>query len=114
MDWLIRKPGAFENYRHRDDLFPSTTFRIAYDLLKNKYPDTGNKKYIAILSIAAKESEYKVECSLKLLMGQNIEPNYENVMANILAIDKIPSRIDPEVTEVKLSMYDSMLTCGSV
>jgi len=42
-------------------------------------------------------------------MGQNIEPNYENVMANILAIDKIPSRIDPEVTEVKLSMYDSML-----
>src|SRR2546430_16444134 len=30
---LVRKPGAFTAYRYRDDLFPTTTFRQAYDRL---------------------------------------------------------------------------------
>jgi hypothetical protein len=30
---LVRKPGAFAAYRYRDELFPSTTFRLAYDRL---------------------------------------------------------------------------------
>lgn len=36
IDWLVRKPGAFANYRYREDLFPSSTFRIAYDALKRQ------------------------------------------------------------------------------
>jgi hypothetical protein len=31
---LVRKPGAFERYRYREDLFPSLTFRKAYDRLR--------------------------------------------------------------------------------
>src|SRR6185437_8699715 len=31
IDSLIRKPGAFANYAYRDDLFPTTRFRMAYD-----------------------------------------------------------------------------------
>lgn len=30
---LVRKPGAFAAYRYRDELFPTTTFRQAYDRL---------------------------------------------------------------------------------
>jgi hypothetical protein len=26
--WLVRKPGAFENYRYRDELFPPSRFRM--------------------------------------------------------------------------------------
>jgi hypothetical protein len=114
IDWLIRKPGAFENYRHRDDLFPTTTFRIAYDLLKDKYPDSGNKKYIAVLNLAAKETEDGVERILKLLLEQNIEPLRENVAKRMLESDNKAVRIDPIVSEVKLSAYDCMLSCGSV
>jgi transposase len=114
VDWLVRKPGAFENYRHRDDLFPTTTFRIAYDLLKEMYPDTGNKKYIAILGLAAKETEDEVEHILKLLLEQNVEPNCDNVIKNMSLSDKKSIRIDPVVSDVKLSVYDSMLSCGSV
>jgi transposase len=114
VDWLIRKPGAFENYKHRDDLFPSTTFRIAYDLLKDKYPDSGNKKYIAILNLAAKETEGKVEEALKSILERNIEPNHENVEKNIFSTNKKAVRIDPEVSEVKLAVYDCMLSCGGV
>jgi hypothetical protein len=30
IDWLVRKPGAFENYRYQSSLFPTSRFRIAY------------------------------------------------------------------------------------
>jgi len=33
IDWLVRKPGAFEAYRYRDAMFPTSRFRMAYDLL---------------------------------------------------------------------------------
>ena len=33
IDWLVRKPGAFADYRYRADLFPSSRFRLAYDVL---------------------------------------------------------------------------------
>ncbi len=33
IDWLQRKPGAFADYRYRADLFPSSRFRAAYDVL---------------------------------------------------------------------------------
>ena len=40
IDWLARKPGAFANYRYRDHLFPSSRFRMAYDPLKERIPNT--------------------------------------------------------------------------
>ena len=35
IDWLVRKPGAFANYRYREHLFPSSRFRATYDLCGN-------------------------------------------------------------------------------
>src|SRR6266852_1652156 len=35
---LVRKPGAFAAYRYRDDLFPTTLFRQAYDRLLAERP----------------------------------------------------------------------------
>jgi hypothetical protein len=29
IDWLVRKPGAFEHYRYREELFPGSSFRMA-------------------------------------------------------------------------------------
>src|SRR5208283_376998 len=31
IDWLVRKPGAFANYMYREELFPTSRFRMAYD-----------------------------------------------------------------------------------
>ena len=33
IEWLIRKPGAFAEYRFHQDLFPTLAFRRAYDQL---------------------------------------------------------------------------------
>ena len=38
LEWLERKPGAFENYRYQEDLFPTSRFRMAYDGLRETTP----------------------------------------------------------------------------
>ena len=39
--WLGRPPGAFENHRYREDLFPTSRFRMPYDNLLDGFPCTG-------------------------------------------------------------------------
>ena len=41
---LVRKPGAFANFRYRDALFPSLTFRRAYDRLVAQQPSRADKE----------------------------------------------------------------------
>jgi Mu transposase, C-terminal domain len=36
IDSLVRNPGAFENYRYREELFLTSYFRMAYDLLRKQ------------------------------------------------------------------------------
>jgi len=49
IDWLVRKPGAFEHYRYREDLFPTSWFRLAYDALREEHgPKRGAKEYLEI------------------------------------------------------------------
>ena len=58
IDSLVRKPGAFANYVYREDLFPTSYFRMAYDALCRKHVEKEvAKQYLRILQLAAKESE---------------------------------------------------------
>lgn len=53
IDTLVRKPGAFENYRYKDDMFPTSQFRIAYDILHGRYGmKQANREYLKILELA--------------------------------------------------------------
>ncbi len=111
--WLKRKPGAFKDYKFRNDLFPSTTFRIAYDVLKKQYPDIiGDKKYIQILDLAANETESGTELALRHLLQKNIAPDYENVIRIMDLKDEQTIVIEPEVSKVNLFEYDRVLSAG--
>lgn len=55
IDWLVRKPGAFENYRYREELFPTHRFRMTYDWLKQQRPSRASREYLEILHLAAME-----------------------------------------------------------
>ena len=72
---LIRKPGAFANYKYRDSLFPNVVFRKAYDLLLKRYPDTAHKRYLKILHLAAIESEAEVIAGLELMFDSELVPD---------------------------------------
>jgi hypothetical protein len=110
IDWLVRKPRAFENYRYRDDLFPSSYFRMAYDYLKeNHSQQVANKEYLKILDLAAKQSETGVEAALKELFGNGRQISFEAVKGKVHADNQICIVKEVEIPEVDLGIYDDLL-----
>lgn len=76
---LVRKPGAFANYRYHDDLFPTLTFRRASDLLVAARPERADREYVRVLHLAASTSEAEVEAALLLLLEQGTPPTLDAV-----------------------------------
>src|SRR3954465_6941447 len=81
IDWLVRKPGAFEEYRYRDAMFPTSRFRIAYDVLKERRPGRSVKDYLEILRLASQEGEVGVDDALRLLLDAGQTPDGEGITA---------------------------------
>src|ERR1017187_3820120 len=74
IDWLVRKPGAFEHYRYRDELFPTSRFRMTFDLLEEQFGQyQGSKEYLKILELAARSGEVRVDGALRLLLESGEE-----------------------------------------
>jgi len=114
IDCLVRKPGAFENYRYRDDLFPTSRFRMVYDVLKKKNPHKANKEYIKILHCAAYEGETGVDDALRLLFNQGCSISFEAVKEIVSSATKIPSVKDVFIDDVNLDVYDHLLSMKEV
>lgn len=66
---LLRKPGAFANYRWREELFPGPVYRAAYDHLERCAPLAADRRYLEILKLAAEEGQTAVENALEHLLG---------------------------------------------
>jgi hypothetical protein len=109
IDWLVRKPGAFEHYRYRDELFPTSRFRMVFDLLQEKLGSPkGNKEYLKILELAAKDSEVKVDEALRaLLEGVGEEISAQGVKA-MVGFDHGAAVRDVEVDAVDLGLFDQL------
>lgn len=114
IDWLVRKPGAFEQYRYRDDLFPTSRYRMAYDVLKEKNPGNAGKEYLKILHYAAQESESGVDDALRLLFDQDRDVNIKAVKDMVLSGQKVPSVKDVSIDAVNLEVYDGLLSTSGV
>lgn len=57
IDHLLRKPGAFAQYRFREELFPTTTYRRAYDrLVEQEGQRRGELEYLRLLKLTAELS----------------------------------------------------------
>jgi hypothetical protein len=76
---LVRKPGAFAAYRYRDDLFPTTTFRLAYDRLVEGGGERADRDYVRLLHLAASTSEGEVETAMALLLETSVLPTFDAV-----------------------------------
>lgn len=113
IDSLIRKPGAFENYKYKDDMFPTTRFRIVYDeLLKEKSVRNAVKEYLLILNLAAKESETLVDEVLRILLQKKTERIDSQTVINLYNIIKnenVAQKTDIQIKEVNLEDYDLLL-----
>jgi len=110
IDWLLRKPGAFENYRYREDLFPSHRFRMAYDALRKNA-----KSYLYLLNLAAKQGESLVDDSIRMLLQRGEIPCAESV-ERLLLCEEVSAPTEVVIAGVDLQVYDTLLSgevsCG--
>ena len=109
IDWLVRKPGAFENYRYRKDLFPTHRFRMAYDFLKKNLAHRCSKEYLKILHLAAKESETVVDAALNYLIEKNLPITFDFVLSLVRESEEGVFARDPHIEEIDLRLYDTLL-----
>ena len=104
---LVRKPGAFAQYRYREELFPTMAFRRAYDALVERYGDRADVEYVRILHLAASTFEAKVEMALDTLLEQKAAIDYA-VVQRLAAPEQLA--VPPlEAQEPDLHQYDALL-----
>ncbi|MEA3506027.1 MAG: IS21 family transposase, partial [Elusimicrobiota bacterium] len=109
IDWLVRKPGAFENYRYKTEVFPSSYFRMAYDCLKHQNPLRANKEYTAMLYLAAKDSESLIEAAIRYCLSKEKPLSAKRIKDIIEKENKLPPVTEVAIDDVSLEAYDQLL-----
>ena len=109
---LVRKPGAFARYRFRESMFPTHTFRLAYDALCGWRGERADVEYVRILHLAATTMESKVDRALSQLLESGLIFDYAMVR-------RLSAPDPPPVPELKLpgtvdlGVYDRLLVGGA-
>jgi hypothetical protein len=109
IDHLLRKPGAFERYRYREQLFPSRVFRQAYDqLVAQKGQRRAVVEYLQLLKLTSEVKQGDVE----LMLVDFTSPPYPAWSVEQLRRILVPSA-RPELQLAELqpewSSYDALL-----
>lgn len=114
IDSLVRKPGAFENYKYKQDMFPTTRFRMVYDgLTKTRTARNAAKEYLSILNLAAKESESLVDEAIRILLYTGtriIDATAVKEAFEALKMDNRPQKMDVHVVPANPAIYDALFT----
>lgn len=108
---LVRKPGAFAQYRYRDDLFPTLAFRRAYDALVGASTERADRHYVRLLHLAASTSEADVATALHLLLEQGTLPRFDTVRDLVRGPTAAQVPVLPPAV-VDLRPYDRLLSVG--
>ena len=109
---LVRKPGAFARYRFREQMFPTHTFRLAYDALCGWRGERADVEYVRILHLAATTMESEVDRALGRLLESGLSFDYAMVR-------RLSAPAPPPVPDLKLSgtvdlgVYDRLLVGGA-
>src|SRR5262249_33576957 len=110
IDWLVRKPGAFAQYRYRQGLVPSSVFRPAYDSLVSQGGGTADKEFLRVLYLAARHSEAAAEEALRRLLGQG-RPVSAAAVEQALGVGVLrPAVPEVRVEAVDLRCFDALFT----
>lgn len=109
IDWLVRKPGAFARYVYREDLYPTVTYRQAYDALRAQQPDRAEREYVRILHLAAYEGESRVAEALAKLLDQKRPLSEQAVRTLLGGTTALSVAAQVSVPAVDLRQYDALL-----
>ncbi len=107
--WLVRKPGAFARYCYREDLYPTLTFRRAYDALVVQRPARADKEYVGLLHLASQEGEARVEAALAQLLEAGRSLSLQGVQTLLGQETSLAEAARVVVAAVDLQSYDDLL-----
>lgn len=111
IDSLVRKPGAFASYRYQQEMFPTSQFRIAYDMLDQAHSrKVADKAYVKILELAARESLAGVDHALRLLIKAGVSIDFEVIQEMVQDAAKLPPVTEVKVEAPDLNELDSLFT----
>ena len=109
IDRLVRKPGAFANYKWREDMFPTIRFRMAYDsLMKARASSVAAKIYLKILKLAARKSESAVDGALRIMIDAGMRIEFETVEDLYESAMTMPSVKEVTISRPNLIQYDAL------
>jgi len=106
---LVRKPGAFADYRYHEHMFPSLAFRKAYDALKGSFPTKADVEYLRILKLAAEGMECDVEAALQLHLDGGVAITSQSVR-DLVALKEAPRHFHLAVLKPDLDQFDRLLS----
>jgi hypothetical protein len=109
IDWLVKKPSAFDHYVYQPALFPTSRFRMAFDALILAQPSRGRKEYLLILQLAARRGQSGVEGALHALLDAGLPISVAAVLAVIERSQAIPEVRNVTIAPVNLRAYDALL-----
>jgi len=113
IDGLVRKPGAFQNYRYQEAMFPALVFRQTYDRLQEICGDrVAVREYLGILQAAARHGQKNVEDVFDLLRVQGIAPRLAAILEYIPGSEATLPVI--KSLTVDLTVYDGLLEKSEV
>jgi hypothetical protein len=115
---LVRKPGAFAHYRYQPSLFPRSIFRVGWDELQRQHAtqaQVAEREYLALLKLAADESEELVAQGLRHLLERGEEVSSNRVLQWVrqqahATLARVP---EVNVAAIQLQHYDQLLSLGS-
>jgi hypothetical protein len=111
IDSLVRKPGAFANYKYVNHLYPTTRFRMAYDqLLARTSEAAAVKQYLKILHAAKHEGLELVDDVLRWFLSEGKAIAAKEVLAVVQSRQRIPGPTDINVEPPDLCTFDSLLS----
>jgi len=105
---LVRKPGAFARYRYREELFPTSVFRAAYDALCETRGERADIEYVRILHLAASTLEAHVERALAQQLASG-EPFDYAAVRELAAPEKPTVPALAALAAPDLGVYDALL-----
>lgn len=110
IDSLVRKPGAFENYRYREDMFPTSRFRRAYDELKGRHTlRKAAKEYLGVLQLASREGEALVDRALIDLERAEKPIDYQMIEQRVSELSEGVRVHEIQIPRIDVGLYDELL-----
>jgi transposase len=110
IDSLVRKPGAFLNYKYVNHMYPTTRFRMAYDqLLSNTTEASAVKQYLKLLHAAKHEGLDLIDDTLRWFLTEGKTIRADDVLSVVKAQHQLPAPTDVNVDAPDLSEFDSLL-----